>query len=210
MNLPNQLTILRILLTPLFVVFLFSQNLILKYIALLIFLIATLTDWYDGYIARKYGVVTIWGKFLDPLADKILVSSTLFALYFLHKVELWMTYIIVIRDFLITGLRSYAMFRKQPVITSQLAKIKTFTQMTVVYFILFLYLIEITYDEHSILIQFLHFLESIRFVYWLMLFITALTVFTAIQYFVVNGHHLKNMIVDLVNLMKSTRRRNCD
>lgn len=202
MTLPNQLTVLRILLTPLFVYLLFSPNVITKYISLIIFLIATLTDWYDGYFARKYGYVTTWGKFMDPLADKILVSSTLFALYFLNKVELWMVYIIVLRDFLITGLRSYAMVRRQPVVTSQLAKIKTFVQMTIVYLILILYAIEISFPHNEFVITSLAFLDKIAIIYILMLLITLLTIYTMLQYFIANRKHLKTILLDIIQLFK--------
>jgi CDP-diacylglycerol--glycerol-3-phosphate 3-phosphatidyltransferase len=201
MTLPNQLTILRILLTPVFIILLFSQNHLFKYISLLIFLIATLTDWYDGYFARKYGYVTTWGKFLDPLADKILISSTLYALYYLGKVDLWMVNLIVLRDFLITGLRSYAQWRRQPVVTSYTAKIKTFVQMTVVYVILFLYLLEIYASAPGVITNILNFLVQIQFIYYLMLFITLLTVYTMIQYFIVNKKHLKQMFWDLLKLL---------
>lgn len=207
MSLPNQLTILRILLTPVFIYLLFVNDIVIKYIALFIFLIATLTDWYDGYIARKYGVVTVWGKFLDPLADKVLVSSTLYALFFLDKVELWMVNIIVIRDFLITGLRSYAMFRGQPVVTSYLAKIKTFAQMTLVYIILILYIIEVGHGDVYILKQLLAILEKIQFVYISMFLITLLTVYTAIQYFIANRNHLQKMFVDLFSVIYSKRSK---
>lgn len=200
MTLPNQLTILRILLTPVFILMLFSDNKFVKYLSLVVFLIATLTDWYDGYFARKYGYVTTWGKHLDPLADKILVSSTLYALYYLGKVELWMVNLIVLRDFLITGLRSYAQWRRQPVVTSQIAKIKTFAQMTLVYIILFLYALEISVSDSSIIFNILTFLAEIRLVYYLMLFITLLTIYTMIQYFLVNQKHLNQMFWDLLKL----------
>lgn len=201
MTFPNQLTILRILLTPVFIFLLFSQNIYVKYLSLFIFLIATLTDWYDGYFARKYGYVTTWGKFLDPLADKILVSSTLYALFYLGKVELWMVNIIVLRDFLITGLRSYAQWRRQPVVTSQIAKIKTTAQMVLVYFILFLYLLEISVTEPGIIQNILAFLKQIELIYYSMLFVTLLTVYTMIQYFFVNKKHLEQMFRDLLKLL---------
>ncbi|MEJ2628695.1 MAG: CDP-alcohol phosphatidyltransferase family protein, partial [bacterium] len=76
MGLPNQLSIFRIVLTPLFVLLFLSENIILRYVSLGVFTIAVLTDWYDGYIARKYNNVSTGGKFLDPLADKILVITS--------------------------------------------------------------------------------------------------------------------------------------
>ena len=77
MNLPNQLTLLRILLTPVFVSLLFVDNLVCKIVSFLLYVIASITDYYDGYTARKYGISTLTGQFLDPLADKITVSSSL-------------------------------------------------------------------------------------------------------------------------------------
>ncbi|MCI0512073.1 CDP-diacylglycerol--glycerol-3-phosphate 3-phosphatidyltransferase [candidate division KSB1 bacterium] len=206
MNLPNQLTVLRILLTPVFVVLLFSPSIAIKYVALLVLLVATLTDWYDGYFARKYGYVTAWGKFLDPLADKILVSAAMFALYFLKKVELWMILVIIIRDFLITGLRSYAMFRGRPVVTSQLAKVKTFAQMTIVYIILVLYLLELTYTQYKFGKIFFTFLEKIQLGYWVMFSITMLTIYTALQYFSANRQNLLNMVLDVYYFLCPKRK----
>jgi CDP-diacylglycerol--glycerol-3-phosphate 3-phosphatidyltransferase len=202
MSLPNQLTTLRIVLTPLFVYLLFSPDVQIKYISLLIFLFATLTDWYDGYFARKYGYITLWGKFLDPLADKILVSSALFALYYLQMVELWMVIIIVVRDFLITGLRSYAMFRGQPVVTSQLAKIKTFAQMGIVYYVLIIYILQVSFAPSSLINKIISLLEQFYFSYLLMLIITLLTIYTAIQYFISNRKHLKNILLDIIYILR--------
>ncbi len=202
MSLPNQLTTLRIILTPLFVYLLFSPDIQIKYISLLIFLFATLTDWYDGYFARKYGYVTLWGKFMDPLADKILVSAALFSLYYLQLVQLWMVIIIVIRDFLITGLRSYAMFRGQPVVTSQLAKIKTFAQMGVAYYILIIYILQLSFLPSSLIFKFISLLHQIRLSYVLMLIITFLNIYTAIQYFISNHKHLKHMLIDLIQIIR--------
>ncbi|MBI4535095.1 MAG: CDP-alcohol phosphatidyltransferase family protein, partial [Ignavibacteriae bacterium] len=83
LNLPNQLTLLRVVLTPVFVVMLLSTSSLQKQISLVVFIIAALTDWYDGWVARKLGYISRWGKFLDPLADKILSSSALLAYVYL-------------------------------------------------------------------------------------------------------------------------------
>src|ERR1043166_4332579 len=140
MSIPNSLTILRIVLTPLFVVLLFSDSPFLKELALATYIIAALTDWYDGWVARKYGYVTRWGKFLDPLADKILSSAALFSFAALNLVDAWMVWIIVARDFLITGLRSYAEWKDRPIVTSKTAQAKTFGEFVVIYYILILYI----------------------------------------------------------------------
>ena len=131
---PNILTVLRILLTPLFVFSLLEDG--WQLYSVIIFLVASITDWYDGYLARKFGYSSNWGKFLDPLADKILVLAAFFSFVYLGVVKLWMVMVIVTRDFIITGLRSYAMSKGQPMITNITAKLKTATQMTMIILIL--------------------------------------------------------------------------
>ena len=139
MSVPNSLTTLRIILTPVFLVLLFSESSFLKQLSLVVFVVAGLTDWYDGWVARKYGYISRWGKFLDPLADKILSSAALFAFVFLDLVGAWMVWTIVIRDFFITGLRSYAEWTDRPIVTSKTAQAKTFGEFVVIYYILILY-----------------------------------------------------------------------
>ena len=136
MILPNQLTVLRIILTPIFLVLFLADDPTLKQISLLVYFIAAITDWYDGWLARKFNYITAWGKFLDPLADKILTSTAFFAFVFLDVLDLWMVLIIVFRDFLITGLRALAEYKKQYFSTSNLAKWKTLAQMIFIYYLL--------------------------------------------------------------------------
>lgn len=136
MNVPNALTILRIALTPLFVICLFKEGVWPKYAATLFFLGAALSDYYDGYLARKRGAVTRLGRLLDPLADKILTSAAFISFAALKIVVVWMVYVMVIREVVITGLRFYSFSRKNPLITSRLAKWKTSSQMTVIFIIL--------------------------------------------------------------------------
>jgi len=121
---PNQLTFLRILLTPVFLIFLFSPYPIMRQWSLVVFILAAITDWYDGWVARRWGYVTRWGTFFDPLADKVVTSAALIAYIYLGLVAGWMVWIIVIRDAIITLLRSYAEYKGKPVETSKLAKIK--------------------------------------------------------------------------------------
>jgi len=139
LTLPNQLTLLRVILTPVFVILVMSESSLQLQLSLVVFIIAAVTDWYDGWIARKLGYISRWGKFLDPLADKILSSAALLSFVGLGLVDAWMVWIIIGRDFLITGLRSYAEFRDRPVITSRSAQAKTFGQFVVIYYILILY-----------------------------------------------------------------------
>lgn len=133
MSLPNQLTLLRILLTPIVALLLFSDARAALPASFIVFVIASLTDWYDGYTARKYGYVSTWGKFFDPLADKILITTVLVCFCVLGYFPSWMVAVIVVRDTLITTLRSYAIFKGTSIVTTYLAKAKTFMQMGVIY-----------------------------------------------------------------------------
>jgi CDP-diacylglycerol---glycerol-3-phosphate 3-phosphatidyltransferase len=139
MSIPNSLTILRMILTPVFVILLFAESSFLKQIALLVYIVAALTDYYDGWVARHYGYVSRWGKFLDPLADKILSLAALFSFVYLGLIDGWMVWIIVVRDVLITALRSYAEWHDKPIVTSRTAQAKTFGEFVVIYYILVLY-----------------------------------------------------------------------
>lgn len=139
MTLPNQLTLLRIILTPVFFYLFVQDNPICKIVASLIFLIASLTDWYDGYLARRYDMTTSFGQFMDPLADKLLVSTALILFAYLGYVFWWMVVLVVFRDFAVTFLRIFAVSIGQNIVTSSFAKWKTGVQMTFI-FVLLLYL----------------------------------------------------------------------
>lgn len=136
-NWPNFLTIMRIGLTPLFVVMLLAEDWYWKSLAFVIFGAASLTDFYDGKLARSGDRETSVGRFLDPLADKILVTSALLALVFGKMVSIWLVVPIVVRDVLITGLRLYGIYHGRQMITSRLAKWKTALQLFTVVFLLF-------------------------------------------------------------------------
>jgi CDP-diacylglycerol--glycerol-3-phosphate 3-phosphatidyltransferase len=136
MNLPNKLTVSRIVLAPVFLALLLIDDVRARALALATFLVAALTDLYDGYLARRTGVVTGFGKFMDPLADKILTSSAFIAFVALGYARVWMVLPIVIRELFITGLRSVAAYRGVMIRPSFLAKVKTFLQMVVVGLIL--------------------------------------------------------------------------
>ena len=136
MNLPNALTIFRVILTPFFVYFLFSSSMYSNLYALIIFILASVTDAFDGYYARKYNIETEFGNFLDPLADKILVSSAFISFYLLDLIELWMVVVILSRDFFITFLRIVMKKNGQSLKTSRIAKSKTAVQLILIIFIL--------------------------------------------------------------------------
>lgn len=139
LTLPNQLTLLRVVLAPVFVLLILSDSTVAKQLSLLVFIVAALTDWYDGWTARKFGYITRWGKFLDPLADKVLTSVAFLVYVYLGLIDAWMAWVVIVRDFLITGLRSYAEYKDQPIVTSKTAQAKTFGQYVVIYYILILY-----------------------------------------------------------------------
>lgn len=196
MTLPNQLSVLRIVLTPFFVVTYLMNSLTFNYISFFIFFVASLTDYYDGVIARKYGVVTLWGRFLDPLADKILVSSAFIAFALTNFVDAWMVTVIIIRDVLITALRSYAMFKEKPIVTSHLAKAKTFSQVAVIYIIFVYILAHKTMVAKNMGLFLIEKINSWNVIYLCMLFVTLLTLVSGVKYLVENRGHLKSMALD--------------
>ena len=133
MNLPNKLTMFRVILIPFFIVFLLIPITPYdKWIAPAIFVIASLTDLLDGKIARKYNLVTNFGKFMDPLADKLLVCSALICLIELDKIPSWMVIIIIAREFIISGFRLVASDNGVVIAASYFGKFKTTFQMLAV------------------------------------------------------------------------------
>ncbi|SHJ25245.1 CDP-diacylglycerol--glycerol-3-phosphate 3-phosphatidyltransferase [Hespellia stercorisuis] len=135
MNLPNKLTVLRILMIPFFVVFMLIPTLggeANKWIALVIFCVASLTDLLDGKIARKYNLVTNFGKFMDPLADKLLVCSAMICLIDLGRLASWVVIIIVAREFIISGFRLVASDNGIVIAASYWGKFKTVSQMAMI------------------------------------------------------------------------------
>jgi len=190
LTVPNQLTILRIILTPLFLYFFIQDSMTYKLIGTIIFIFAAATDWYDGYIARRLNIVSRWGQFMDPLADKILISSAVIAFAYLGYVYWWMVIIIVFRDFLITFLRMYALHRGKSIFTSQLAKWKTFIQMIAV-FILLIYLNFADAEIYS------YDIYPPPYTHWisiLFLLVTVLTAISGIQYLIENRSHVIELV----------------
>ena len=134
MNLPNKLTVLRMVLVPFFVAFLLLSpgNDMFKWIALALFIIASLTDLADGKIARKYNLVTNFGKFMDPLADKILTISGMICLIELGRIPAWIVIIIVAREFIISGFRLIAAESGVVIAANYWGKFKTTFQMIMI------------------------------------------------------------------------------
>ena len=140
MNLPNKLTILRVCIIPFFVAALLfdhGSNFTMRVAANLLFIAASLTDFLDGKIARKYGLVTNFGKFMDPLADKLLVCSALICLIELGQLPAWVVIIIISREFIISGFRLVAADNGVVIAASYWGKFKTTFQMIVVILLIF-------------------------------------------------------------------------
>ena len=134
MNTPNKLTVARMILVPFLVLFMLTDlggeaN---RYIALAIFVVASVTDWFDGKLARKYNLVTDFGKFMDPLADKLLVSSAMICLVSLNRIPAWVVIVIISREFIISGFRLVASDAGVVIAASWWGKIKTVVQMIMV------------------------------------------------------------------------------
>ena len=139
MNLPNKLTLFRVVLIPFFVFFLLAPYFegYGNYIAVAIFIVASITDFLDGKIARKYNLVTNFGKFMDPLADKLLVCSALICLIQLELIPAWVVIIIIAREFIISGSRLVASDNGVVIAASYWGKFKTaFQMLTVIVLIL--------------------------------------------------------------------------
>ena len=139
MNLPNKLTIMRVILIPFFVVFMLAPICpgYANYIAVAIFIVASLTDLLDGKIARKYNLVTDFGKFMDPLADKLLVCSALICMIELGQLPAWVVIIIISREFIISGFRLVAADNGVVIAASYWGKFKTTFQMAAVILMIF-------------------------------------------------------------------------
>lgn len=177
MNLPNKLTIFRVILIPFFLLALYLiPNPWGQYIGVGIFVVAALTDFVDGFIARKYNLVTNFGKFMDPLADKMLVGAALIYLTEVHIMPAWATIIIISREFLISGFRLVAVEKGQVISAGIWGKWKTAVTMVVVPVLL----LPLSYD----------FMGAVNIS--LILVVVILTVFSAFDYLIKNQDVLKN------------------
>ena len=192
MNLPNILTLCRILVTPLFIILLFYDHPYAKSWSLFIFVVAMLTDIFDGYYARKYNLVTDYGRFLDPLADKVMVLSALISFAVMDVIPYWMVSLIIFRDLFVTGLRMAMSSKNKTMVTSKIAKRKTLSQVLIIIFILFnigFNTLPISWIKDLIL-----FSKQYDLIYYLTLLVTLFTVFTGLTYLYTNRTVIKQFI----------------
>jgi CDP-diacylglycerol--glycerol-3-phosphate 3-phosphatidyltransferase len=177
-TLPNLLTLFRIFVTPLFfILFFYFPTKVFSLLASLLFALASLTDFLDGYIARRWNLETSLGKFLDPLADKLLVAVALIMLIPLDRVPSWMVAVIIGREILVTGLRVVAVTEGMVIAASRLGKYKTVLQIVSVICLLIHYEYQLNIQSSYFLINF-H--EMGMGLLWLAMFVT---VWSGIDYF---------------------------
>ena len=182
MTLPNQLTILRIILSPVFLFFFLSEVIWMKQVSIILYIVAALSDWYDGWLARKFNYITSWGKFWDPLADKILTSSAFIGFAIVDLIPWWMVIIIVGRDVIITLLRVFADIKNFAFTTSYYAKWKTLLQMVFLYYLLILYVALYSPEISSPYMELIPTLLNKELIYFVALFITLVTLHSGALY----------------------------
>ena len=180
MSIPNVLTLFRIFLTPVFIICLFSEFFGAQLWALVIFIVASITDAYDGYFARKNNMVTDTGQFLDPLADKILVSSAFISFAIMGLIDFWMVVLIIFRDLFVTSLRVLLSRKGFIMITSKIAKSKTGVQVGIIIFTL-LFLSLKGFNWVSLKTSF-SFINEYQLVYYLTMIAVIFTVYTGYTY----------------------------
>ncbi|HLB94496.1 MAG TPA: CDP-diacylglycerol--glycerol-3-phosphate 3-phosphatidyltransferase [Candidatus Babeliales bacterium] len=189
-NLPNILTLSRLILAPLLLPFLLvyylpQDNLNINFLLSLIFIIFALTDFFDGYLARKYNLVSTTGKLLDPLADKFLVTAVLISLLAVHKIWFFWVLILICREFFIMGLRLFARESNCEIIVSQWGKLKTFAQCA-----LLAVLIAKPLDSGNSLVKISFYWSSLELI--LLVITISLSIYSAYSYWCASKNKLFN------------------
>ena len=142
----------------------------------------------DGYLARKYNWESALGKFLDPLADKVLITSAFICLIFENYIAIWMVVIIVIRDFVVTWLRSYGHKVGKPIATLQIARWKTGVQTVAIYIALFYMILKSFFDQYDVQSVIITKIEQWNLIWYMMLLVTLFTLITGVIYIFKNRH----------------------
>jgi CDP-diacylglycerol--glycerol-3-phosphate 3-phosphatidyltransferase len=192
MTLPNILTFFRILITPVFIICLFDDFPGAHLWALFLFIIASITDAYDGYYARKNNMVTDTGKFLDPLADKILVSSAFISFAIMGLINFWMVALILFRDLFVTGLRIVMTRNGFTMMTSRSAKSKTGVQLGLIIFTLFFLSLKglgwvLSNEIHLFILEY-------ELIYYLTAIAVVFTLYTGFSYALDNQKAIKEIM----------------
>ncbi len=180
-NLPNIISLVRVVISPLFIYLMLTQDSGYMILGCFLYLLAAITDYIDGWYARKFGMITKWGQFFDPLADKILTTSAFVVFVFFDIMPLWMLLVIVVRDGTVTLFRILANKHKKQLETSYPAKFKTAVQMVFIAFILVMIFIKLT-GIFDITVKTADSIIYSQWVYFLMLLLTLLTIWTLIDY----------------------------
>lgn len=188
-HLPNILTLIRILLTPLFIYFLFWGGVNGYPWALAIFIAAGVTDIIDGYLARRLMVESTIGKMLDPIADKILVLSAFISFFSMELIYAWMVGLIILRDLFVTFIRFVLEKREMPMTTSKIAKAKTAVQVTSVIVILS-YLTLKSYQANWLP----DLIDQLHIIFIIMLITVLITVYTGFDYYMVNRSSIRALV----------------
>jgi CDP-diacylglycerol---glycerol-3-phosphate 3-phosphatidyltransferase len=202
MNFPNTLSLIRILLAPVFLYLFLSDSTGLVSASFFVFTIAALTDWYDGWYARRYGFKTRWGQFIDPLADKILTSAAFIGFYlykqkdpaFLGGTEIipiiYLVAVIIFRDIVLTIARSVQELKGKEFRTSMVSKTKTFIQMTFIFAVIGLISLAAITQGSGISNSIINYLHS-DINYYILLLITLLTAASGIAYVFESGENIE-------------------
>jgi len=171
MNLANKLTMLRVLLIPVFIVILYLDFPYNRYVAMAVYIFATLTDLADGYIARKRNLITDFGKFMDPLADKVLTCAALLWFIEVGLIPAWLVLIVILREFMVTGMRLVAATKGRVIAAGVSGKIKTLV------------------GNLCIIAMFLPLLDWMLIICWVLIGVTTLV--SGIEYFIKNRDIMK-------------------
>lgn len=207
MNFPNTLSLIRILLAPVFLYLFLSDNTILVGLSFFVYTIAALTDWYDGWYARKYGFKTRWGQFIDPLADKILTSAAFIGFYLLKQKDplflgtaepvpvIILIGIIIFRDIVLTAARSIQELRGRDFKTSMISKTKTFAQMTFIFLLIASISASAIFSGNAVSMDIIKYLHS-DINYYILLVITVFTVLSGAAYIFESGSPAGKVVQD--------------
>lgn len=196
MNLATKITFIRILLVPFFMIFMFKDNLFTRILALFIFLCASFTDIFDGIIARRNKIVTTFGSFLDPLADKLIISAALISFVGLRELSIpaWMIVFIISREFIVTGLRQLALSKGRVIPADAVGKVKTTLQSIASIFLLIILIVNSALKkfynitpqdllmERTSSIGYYLGLVLAKFPHWVMFIVMILTIYSGISY----------------------------